>query len=98
MPRRIPTWRPSWLPKPDEGRPSSTQRGYGSAAWRRTRLAVIARDGGVCQLCGELIVSPDGRDYHVDHIVEKARGGTDEITNLRLCHRSCHARRHALGR
>lgn len=98
MPRRVPTFRPSWLPKAGDKRPSSSQRGYGSAAWRRTRLLVIARDAGVCQICGLLVsTSGDGRDAHVDHIIEKVRGGTDALENLRLCCRSCHSRRHARG-
>lgn len=58
---------------------------------------MIARDGGVCQLCGELVQGSD-RDAHIDHILEKADGGTDAITNLRLVHRSCHSRRHARDR
>ena len=95
MPRRIPTFRPRR--RPETPRPNAAQRGYCSAAWRRTRLAVIARDGGVCQLCGELVQGSD-RDAHIDHILEKADGGTDAITNLRLVHRSCHSRRHARDR
>jgi 5-methylcytosine-specific restriction protein A len=95
VPRRIPTFRPRRLPaKP---RPTAAARGYCSAAWRRTRLAVIARDGGVCQLCGGL-VQGDDREAHIDHIIEKADGGTDELENLRLVHRACHSRRHACDR
>jgi 5-methylcytosine-specific restriction protein A len=95
MPRRVPTFRPRRMPtKP---RPTAAARGYCSAAWRRIRLAVIARDGGICQLCHKL-VQGDDRDAHVDHIVEKADGGTDELSNLRLVHRSCHSRRHASDR
>ena len=55
---------------------------------------MIARDGGVCQLCG-LLVQGDDREAHIDHIVEKAAGGGDELSNLRLVHRSCHSKRHA---
>jgi len=95
MPRRIPTFRPRR--RLVERRPNSAQRGYGTAAWQRTRLAVIARDGGVCQLCGSLVQGAD-RDAHIDHIKEKADGGGDELENLRLVHRSCHSRRHALDR
>lgn len=58
---------------------------------------MIARDGGVCQLCGTLVQGGD-RDAHIDHIREKADGGTDELANLRLVHRSCHSRRHACDR
>ena len=95
MPRRIPTFRTRRQPLVK--RPTSAQRGYGTAAWQRTRLAVIARDEGICQLCGHLVQGGD-RDAHIDHIREKADGGGDELENLRLLHRSCHSRRHALDR
>jgi multidrug efflux pump subunit AcrB len=26
----------------------------------------------------------------IDHIVEKSKGGTDALSNLRLCHKACH--------
>jgi 5-methylcytosine-specific restriction protein A len=75
-----------------EERPTAAARGYCSAAWRRTRLAVIARDQGICQICGELVVGESG---DIDHIVEKAKGGTDALSNLRLLHKRCHSRRTA---
>jgi 5-methylcytosine-specific restriction protein A len=90
VPRRIPTFRPKRAAdKLKADRPTAAARGYCSAAWRRTRLAVIARDQGICQLCG-LLVTGEG---DIDHIVEKARGGTDALSNLRLCHKSCHSKR-----
>lgn len=94
MPRRVPTYRPPWLKKPAERRPSSSGRGYGSAAWQRVRLAVIARDGGACQECGTLIHRAG--DAHVDHIVEKPMDEAAEATplsGLRLLCRSCHSRK-----
>jgi 5-methylcytosine-specific restriction protein A len=91
VPRRIPTYRPPRMAtKPS--RPTAAARGYCTAAWERTRLAVIARDQGVCQLCGMLVIGEGG---DIDHVLEKANGGTDALENLRLTHRSCHARRHA---
>jgi 5-methylcytosine-specific restriction protein A len=46
---------------------------------------------GICQLCGLLVTgSPD-----IDHIVEKSKGGTDALSNLRTTCHSCHARRTA---
>lgn len=44
-------------------------------AWEATRKRILARDGFVCVVCG----SPA---THVDHIVPKAAGGTDEESNL----------------
>jgi 5-methylcytosine-specific restriction endonuclease McrA len=93
VPRRIPTYRPSYRsPAQGDDRPTAAARGYCSAAWRRTRLAVIARDQGICQICGELVVGEPG---DIDHIVEKAKGGTDAMSNLRLLHKRCHSRRTA---
>jgi 5-methylcytosine-specific restriction protein A len=52
---------------------------------------VIARDQGICQLCGLLVIgSPD-----IDHIVEKAKGGTDALSNLRVACHDCHSKRTA---
>jgi 5-methylcytosine-specific restriction protein A len=91
MPKRIPTFRPA-RPIARAARPTAAARGYCTAAWERTRLAIIARDQGVCQLCGLLVIGEGG---DIDHVLEKAKGGTDALENLRLTHRSCHAKRHA---
>lgn len=87
MPKRIPMFRHRGA----TSRPNAAARGYCSAAWRRTRLAVIARDEGKCQLCHALVT---GKNAHVDHIIEKPLG-TDAMNNLRLLCRSCHSKRHA---
>lgn len=55
---------------------------------------MIARDGGLCQLCGRVV----SEMAQIDHIVEKSRGGTDALDNLRLLCLSCHSRRHASER
>ena len=61
-------------------RGNSAQRGYG-ARWRRLRLLVLARDS-VCRQPGCNELSTD-----VDHIVPRAEGGTDSMSNLQgLCH------------
>lgn len=90
MPRRVPTFRPRFaFRRTEENRPSSHARGYGSSAWKRIRLQVIARDGGMCRICGRLVT---GRG-DVDHIVPKARGGTDALDNLQYVHVECHSRK-----
>jgi 5-methylcytosine-specific restriction endonuclease McrA len=88
VPKRLQTYRP---PLKAPQRPNAAARGYCSAAWRRTRLAVIARDLAQCQFCGKLVT---GQDAQVDHIIEKPHG-TDALSNLRLLCSACHARRHA---
>jgi 5-methylcytosine-specific restriction endonuclease McrA len=99
MPRRIPQYRPPTardrLPaRPrDDDRLSSSARGYGSAAWQRVRLAVIARDQGACRLCG-LLCWGEG-EAHVDHIEPKRPGEPAEATpmdGLRLLCRKCHSK------
>lgn len=96
MPKKVPTYRPPWLKRPVERRPSSSGRGYGSAAWERVRRLVIARDGGACQECG--IVIYRAGEAHVDHIVEKPLDQAAEATplsGLRLLCRPCHSKKTA---
>ena len=72
---------------------SSLDRGYGWASWQRVRKAVIARAGGICQMCGELMAGSD-RDLHIDHIVEKPTNEAAEATpmeGLQLLCRRCHS-------
>jgi 5-methylcytosine-specific restriction endonuclease McrA len=99
MPRRIPLYRPPTArdrlparPREDD-RPSSSARGYGSAAWERVRQVVIARDQGACRLCGQLCWAPG--EAHIDHIAAKRPGEPAEATpmeGLRLLCRSCHSK------
>lgn len=94
MPKRIETWTPPWVRKRrDAERPSSHERGYGSAAWQRVRLAVIARDQ-VCQMCGTVIYKPG--DAQIDHKIEKRQDEAAEATpleGLQLLCRSCHSKK-----
>lgn len=61
-----------------------------------SRADVYARDGWVCQLCGEAVDPereyPDPLAASLDHVVPLSRGGTHESTNLQLAHLSCNAR------
>ena len=66
-------------------RPSSSARGYGSV-WRKTSSRIIARDGGVCSYCG-------GVADTTDHVIPKARGGTDDDSNLVASCRPCNSRK-----
>ena len=59
---------------------------------QRLRAQVLDRNGSTCQMCGRGIGDEfeDGSRValHVDHIVNKSEGGTDEMSNLRtLCSR-----------
>ena len=67
--------RPSWKHE----RASRHARGYGTA-WDKIRKEVMQRDKGLCQTClreGRVTAA-----RAVDHITPKAKGGTDELTNL----------------
>ena len=66
-----------------ERKGSTTSRGYGYA-WQKLRKEVLHRDGYLCVSC-----SKSGRHVpatDVDHILNKASGGTDALINLQsLC-------------
>jgi 5-methylcytosine-specific restriction enzyme A len=60
------------------------ERGYGSE-WTKLSREIIRRDEGICYLCGL-----PGADT-ADHVVAKARGGSDDPSNLRAAHRACNS-------
>ncbi len=69
---------------------TNTERGYGYA-WVKLRKAILARDNHLCQVC-----LAEGRTTpatHCDHIVSKAKGGTDDPANLRALCAPCHSRK-----
>ena len=66
---------------------NTTERGYGQA-WRKLRQQVMERDGYLCQVCKQ-----QGRLTEataVDHIKNKASGGTDDLDNLQAICQVCH--------
>lgn len=65
--------------KPWADRGSRQSRGYG-AEWQKLRLIILRRDNYLCQACQrEGRVSPA---TSVDHVKAKAKGGTDDPSNL----------------
>lgn len=61
--------------------------GRGGRPWRRLRDRIFKRDLYTCQNCGRV-----GGDLELDHIVNVAKGGTDDDSNLQtLCKSPCHA-------
>lgn len=76
-------------------RGSNTERGYGWQ-WKKLRDRIMQRDYGLCQVCmrhGRVTPATE-----VDHLIPKAKGGTDEDANLRAICRPCHAEKTALDR
>jgi 5-methylcytosine-specific restriction enzyme A len=70
--------RPPW-------RDAETRRPRTRSGWARQQMSkrVIARDRGICHICGQA-----GAD-EADHVVELADGGADEIDNMRAAHAAC---------
>ena len=66
---------------------NTTQRGYGHQ-WRKIRKRALDRDSHLCQSCIKDNRYTPATD--VDHIVNKAHGGTDELSNLQSLCRQCH--------
>jgi 5-methylcytosine-specific restriction endonuclease McrA len=54
-----------------------------TAAFKRQRLMVLARDQYTCTYCGNPGAS------HVDHILAKVHGGTDDMDNLTSACQKC---------
>ena len=68
-------------------RSTAAQRGYGPD-WKKLRAEILERDFGLCQ-----IHLRDGHEVlatHVDHIVPKHRGGSDDPDNLESLCVACH--------
>lgn len=66
---------------------TTTERGYGHA-WRKVREIRLKMDKYLCVPCKQ-----QGRytkATEVDHIIEKANGGTDEYDNLQSICATCH--------
>jgi len=66
--------------------------------WPYFRRRIWERDRGLCRLCGRPV--PLSPEMHVDHVLDRHRGGADHWDNLRIAHADCnrHRRRHAAAR
>jgi len=66
---------------------TAEERGYGHK-WKKIRKQALVRDGYLCQEClknDRLTVATD-----VDHVINKAQGGTDALSNLQCLCCPCH--------
>lgn len=66
----------------------------------KTPVRVLAlRDGTNCGICGETVdldrKHPDPFSPSVDHVIPRARGGTDEASNLQVAHLTCNQKKQA---
>lgn len=62
-------------------RPNGVKRA-GGRTWQRTRARIFDRDGHACRYCG-------APAEVVDHVVNRARGGSDDDQNLVAACRQC---------
>lgn len=51
------------------------------------------RQSGRCPVCGELVT--ENTRWHIHHLVRRADGGSDAVSNLWLLHPDCHRQHHA---
>jgi len=63
---------------------------------RRRLLHLWLTQGGKCPNCGEHITKETG--WHLHHILPKAHGGTDAMSNLIILHPNCHRQVHSRGK
>lgn len=56
--------------------------------WEALRKAVLERDGYICQHCGQ-------EATEADHVVPKALGGRDEMSNLVASCKPCNTKKGA---
>ena len=72
--------------KPAYNRASPSERGYGRT-WQKLRLRILRRDHYMCVKCRV----PVGKSGEVDHIIGKAKGGTNRMDNLQTLCKRCHS-------
>jgi transcriptional regulator with XRE-family HTH domain len=66
------------------------RRHYQRGLLNGLRTWIWDRDGRICGICGEAILF---EQLELDHIVERARGGSDSLANLRATHHACNQAR-----
>lgn len=57
---------------------------------RVDRVAIFARDRGVCRICGTAV---DPKRFHLDHWIPLTRGGEHTARNLFVAHPRCNIRK-----
>jgi len=91
--------------KPGEYVLESTKRrpAFARGVSKETRAIVYARNGNTCQLCG--VAAGDADPYQPErtirltlgHIVDKSKGGTDDVSNLRALCTNCNEGLHNIS-
>jgi 5-methylcytosine-specific restriction endonuclease McrA len=73
-----------------QGRKNKGNRSRNAAGRRARKRTLLARDGGLCWICGRAMPADD---MSVDHVVELSEGGSNLLDNLRLAHGRCNSER-----
>jgi 5-methylcytosine-specific restriction endonuclease McrA len=60
-------------------------------AWERTKREVFERDKGYCQYCEQdlLLSRATYNGHHIDHVIARAKSGSDKLENLKLACATC---------
>lgn len=61
-------------------------KAVGGRGWQQVRARILLRDGGRCAYCG-------GVAQVVDHVLNRARGGSDDEGNLVACCSACNKKK-----
>lgn len=67
----------------------------GPQGFRKRIPTIFGRQGAICPLCDEWLGGDllNGRMIHIDHIVPRSKGGSDDLDNLQLTHATCNLRK-----
>lgn len=65
------------------------------ASYRKRLTSIWRHQNQRCVMCQQALTTDTG--FHLHHIVEKHKGGTDNLDNLVLLHPNCHRQLHAKG-
>lgn len=62
------------------------------ARYRRLLPVLWEKSGGICALCDKPL-EPSPAKVHIDHVIPRVLGGTDDVDNLQAVHKSCNSRK-----
>ena len=87
---KLQTLRPrlATAPKPRPMAKNNWGSGRGGRPWRRLKDEMHLRDGYTCRSCGLVSMK-----LELDHIINKAQGGTDDESNLQSLCAECHKKK-----
>jgi 5-methylcytosine-specific restriction endonuclease McrA len=76
---------------------SQSRRSFEKAKSKSFRANLYFQANGQCGICNEPIDTtikyPDQMSLSIDHIIPRSKGGSDNITNLRVAHWICNIKR-----